>query len=73
MDNLELKKEDRVTVPAATETMKDASTREKGKDGIVCGAAQKAIDCLIDLRGCEVHLIHLTSAPLFASKSILED
>ncbi|MCK5202092.1 MAG: DUF1846 family protein, partial [Spirochaetales bacterium] len=52
-------------------------------------AAQKAIDCLIDLRGCEVHLTHLpstgdeaglrklginlTSAPLFASKRMLED
>ena len=172
MDNLELKKEDRVTVPAAADARKDASTRGKGKDGIVCGAAlqltdgtiitgsnseilhaasalilntakylagipkdihlipenimssvrylkdkvldgrrvsmdldevlislaisaannpaaHKAIDCLMELRGCEVHLTHLpsagdeaglrklginlTSAPLFASKRMLED
>lgn len=172
MDNLELEKEDRVTVPAALNAMKDASSRGKGKDGIVCGAAiqlndgniitgsnseilhaasalilnatkhlagipknihllpesimssvrylkdevldgrrisldldevlislaisaannpaaQTAIDGLKDLRGCEVHLTHLpstgdeaglrklginlTSAPLFASKRMLQD
>ena len=172
MDNLELEQSDRVTVPAAVDAMKNASSRGKGKDGVVCGAAiqisdgtiitgsnseilhassalilnatkhlagipksihllpenimnsvrylkdkvldgrrisldldevlislaisaannpsaQTAMDCLKELRGCEVHLTHLpsagdeaglrklginlTSAPLFASKRMLED
>jgi len=61
MDNLELVQEDRVTVPAALNAMKNASLRGKGKNGIVCGAAIELQDGTI-ITGSNSEILHASSA-----------
>lgn len=61
MDNLELYTKDRVTVPAAREAMEDGSSRGKGRDGIVSGAALQLKDGKIII-GSNSETMHAASA-----------
>jgi uncharacterized protein (UPF0371 family) len=61
MDNLELNQNCRITVPAAESALKSASSRGKGKDGIVCGAAIQLPDGTI-ITGSNSEILHATSA-----------
>jgi uncharacterized protein (UPF0371 family) len=61
MDNLGLKADDRVTVPAAVDARKRALDKGKGKDGIVCGAAIQLTDGTI-ITGSNSEILHASSA-----------
>ncbi len=70
MDNLELEPGRRVTVPAAHAALKDAASRGKGKDGIVCAAAIQLDDGGI-ITGSNSEILHASSALILnASKHL---